>query len=42
MAVFVLEVALGTAPPQSLAWEAWGMVAASLQMLYKVYRHVKG
>ncbi len=37
MAVFAREVALGRAPPLSLAWEVWETAAASLQMLYKVY-----
>ena len=37
MVVLALEVALGTAPPQSLVWEVWERVAASLQTPDKVY-----
>ena len=40
--VFAQEVALGRTPPQSLVWEVWEKVAASLQMLYKAYTQREG
>ena len=42
MVVFAQEVALERAPPQSLVWEVWEKVAASLQMLYKAYTQRDG